>query len=172
MLKKIAITGPESTGKSWLAEQLAKEFNTVWVPEFAREYLSDLHRNYTIDDVVEIAKGQQQNEKLMEIQASEFLFSDTEMFVCSIWTEFVFGKVPEFIRQAVESQQYDLYLLCNIDLPWEPDPLREHPDNREDIFEKYRLALSDANLPYVIINGLGKNRLAEAINAVKKQFLL
>lgn len=170
MFRKIAITGPESTGKSWLAEQLAKSFNTVWVSEFAREYLSKMNTNYTIDDVIAIAKGQLVSEKQSYEKANEFLFCDTEMLVCAIWTDFVFGHIPEFIKEAFENQYYDLYLLCDIDLPWEPDPLREHPDNREQIFEKYKQALTVARLPYVIISGFGENRLNCAINAIHHQF--
>jgi NadR type nicotinamide-nucleotide adenylyltransferase len=170
MLKKIAITGPESTGKSWLAEHLARKFNTVWAPEFAREYLSERKSSYTIDDVVAIAKGQIAQEIFWEGRAADFLFSDTEMLVCKIWTDFVFGKIPKFIQEAFENQQYDLYLLCNIDLPWEPDPLREHPNSRELIFEKYKQALIQAKLPFVIISGVGENRLNHAINVIQQQF--
>jgi NadR type nicotinamide-nucleotide adenylyltransferase len=170
MLKKIAITGPESTGKSWLAEQLAKSFKTVWVSEYAREYLSERSTKYTIDDVIAIAKGQLVLEKQSCVNANEFLFCDTEMLVCTIWTDFVFGYVPDFIKEAFKNQHYDLYLLCDIDLPWESDPLREHPNSRELIFEKYKQALMQAQLPFVIVSGLGENRLNCAINAIHHQF--
>lgn len=171
MLKKIAITGPESTGKSWLAQNLAREHKTLWVPEFAREYLNILKSDYTIEDVVEIAKGQLSREDRMISEAENFLFSDTEMLVCKIWTDFVFGNVPDFIKKAFENQYYDLYLLCDIDLPWEPDPLREHPQSREIIFEKYQNALITADLPFVIISGYGKDRLDNAIKAIQMKFL-
>jgi NadR type nicotinamide-nucleotide adenylyltransferase len=170
MLRKIAITGPESTGKSWLAEHLAKEFNTVWVPEYAREYLSGKDRAYDLEDVVEIAKGQLAHENRLISRANQFLFSDTEMLVCKIWTDFVFNQIPDFIEQAFENQHYDLYLLCDIDLPWEPDPLREHPNSRQIIFDKYKMELTRAHLPFVIINGFGENRLKHAINVIHERF--
>ncbi|NOU46261.1 MAG: ATP-binding protein [Bacteroidales bacterium] len=170
MLRKIAITGPESTGKSWLAGHLAKEFNTVWIPEYAREYLSGKDTAYVLEDVVEIAKGQLAHEHRMIDKANQFLFSDTEMLVCKIWTDFVFNQIPDFIKQAYENQYYDLYLLCDIDLPWEPDPLREHPNSRQIIFDKYKMELTQANLPFAVISGFGENRLKHAINVIHERF--
>lgn len=77
MIKKIAITGPESTGKSLLAEQLARYYNTVYVPEYAREYIDNLNKPYNFDDILKIAKAQLKNEKLLETKANKILFCDT-----------------------------------------------------------------------------------------------
>jgi NadR type nicotinamide-nucleotide adenylyltransferase len=169
-LKRIAITGPESTGKSWLAKKLAAHFKTFYVPEYAREYLSKLDRVYTIDDIVEIARGQLHIEALMATLAGDILIADTEMLVCKIWTEFVFGSTPEPIDLAFQKQEYDIYLLCNIDLPWEPDPLREHPNRRAELFDRYEHYLKEYNLSYGIVNGTGDERLVNAMHILKRHF--
>ncbi|MDP3445296.1 MAG: ATP-binding protein, partial [Ignavibacteria bacterium] len=112
MLKKVAITGPESTGKSWLAEKLAAHFNCNWVPEYAREYLIQLNKPYQLSDVEVIARVQMQKIETASIQEKQLLIVDTEMLVCSIWTEYVFGEIPESINKLTQNQQFNLYLLC------------------------------------------------------------
>ena len=169
-IKRIAITGPESTGKSMLAEKLALHYKTAWVPEFAREYLDQLSRQYRYDDILEIAKGQLRNEKLMVKDTGRYLFCDTELIVTKIWCEVKYGKCHPWIIEHIERHPYDLYLLCNIDLPWEDDPLREHPNKREYLFNLYLNELKGRNLPYKIISGQGDNRIAEAINIIEQSF--
>jgi NadR type nicotinamide-nucleotide adenylyltransferase len=171
MLKKIAITGPESTGKTWLAEQLARYYKAHFVKEYAREYLARLQKPYTLDDIVQIAKGQLAAEKTMEAKSDQLLFADTEMLVCKIWADFVFRETPAFIQQVFEQQHYDLYLLCDIDLPWEADPLREHPDRRKEIMLLYIQALERRKLPYKLVSGLGDERLKQAIAYVDELLL-
>jgi NadR type nicotinamide-nucleotide adenylyltransferase len=171
MLKKIAITGPESTGKSWLAERLAGHYQTHFVKEYAREYLARLQKPYALDDIVQIAKGQLEAEKMLEAKSDQLLFADTEMLVCKIWASVVFGKIPEFIQQAFEKQQYDLYLLCDIDLPWEADPLREHPDRRKEIMGLYKQALTEHKMPFKLVSGKGDERLQHAIAFVDELLL-
>ena len=140
MLKKIVILGPESTGKSTLCEQLAQHYETMWCPEFAREYLLVNGTNYDFEDLEIIAKGQlaledeyatmleNQSETMMENGEHLPLFIDTNMYVAKVWCEFVFEKCHRFILDEIVKRQYDLYLLCNIDLPWVKDELREYPD--------------------------------------------
>jgi NadR type nicotinamide-nucleotide adenylyltransferase len=169
-LKKIAITGPESTGKSWLSTKLAAHYGSLFVPEYAREYLKKLDRPYTLDDVVMIAQGQLHLESIMTKLASGYLFADTEMLVCKIWTEFVFGSTPAFIDQAFERQAYDLYLLCDVDLPWEPDRLREHPHSRQELFSMYEQYLKTYKLPYIVVSGQGKARFNMAIKQIARYF--
>ncbi|MEI7663203.1 MAG: ATP-binding protein [Bacteroidota bacterium] len=159
MILKIAITGPESTGKSMLAEQLAAYYHTAWVPEYAREYLEELGRPYEEKDIVMIAKGQLERESAQMQQASGYLFCDTEMVVTQIWSEVKYKRCDPWILDAVENHRYDLYLLCDIDLPWQYDPLREHPDQRQFLFDLYHNELSRRNFPFVVIRGTGEARL-------------
>lgn len=166
MIRKIAITGPESTGKSTLAQQLATYYNTVFVPEYARTYIAQLQRQYTLEDILHIAKGQVQQEKELINSANQYLFADTELLVTKIWATHAFGQCPEWIEKSYQQQHYDLYLLMNIDLPWQPDPQREHPHQRDFFFEWYQKELSEKKAPFVIISGSEKERLQNAVEAI------
>ncbi len=164
---RIAVTGPESTGKTTLAQQLAQHFDTVWVPEYVREYFEINGSNYAYDDLTKIAKGQLALENKMVEQANCLLFSDTEMLVMKIWSQYKFGKCDPWILNAIETHLYDLFLLCDIDLPWEYDPLRENPSEteRKAIFRLYKKELDNYGFPYGIVSGKGEERIE---NAVKK----
>ena len=167
MLKKIVILGPESTGKSTLCEQLAQHYETMWCPEFAREYLLVNGTNYDFEDLEIIAKGQlaledeyatmleNQSETMMENGEHLPLFIDTNMYVAKVWCEFVFEKCHRFILDEIVKRQYDLYLLCNIDLPWVKDELREYPDlaSRKKLYNIYEDVMINQSVPSVDING-------------------
>ena len=177
-IKKIVIIGPESTGKSSLCELLAKHFHTQWVPEFAREYLLTHGKDYTYNDLLTIAKGQLASEELTvdswQLTGSRLptpssrLFIDTDMYVMKVWCEYVFGKCHQWIIDQASSRKYDLYLLCNTDLPWVKDELREYPDleTREKLFHTYRDIMINQNTPWVEIKGDYDKRLRLAIEAV------
>ncbi len=167
---RIAVTGPESTGKSWLAEKLARHYNTVWVPEYARIYLAKNDGKYVFDDIVKIAKGQKLWEENFLNKADGLLFADTDAIVTKIWSEVVFGKCDEWILHQIENNPYDMYLLCYPDLPWQPDPLRENPDNRLELFELYKNELVSRKLNYKVIKDKGTKRLQNAIDAVDNLF--
>jgi len=171
MVKKVAIIGPESTGKSTLSKRLADHYNTLWVPEYAREYLTVHGMNYTYDSLLDIAKGQVELEEkyLREVQ-KPLLFIDTDMYVMKVWSEFVFGKCHQFIIDQIAARSYDLYLLCNIDLPWSPDPLREYPDPapRQQLFRTYHDILVNQSTPWAIISGNADERLQTAIAACER----
>ncbi|WP_439881408.1 AAA family ATPase [Pontibacter sp. MBLB2868] len=156
---KIAITGPESTGKSTLSEQLAQHYNTVWVPEYARSYVGNLNDAYTLQDIEAIASGQLELEQKLLKQADTLLFSDTDMLVLKIWSEHTFGYCPDWILDKLKQQDYNLCLLMGVDLPWEPDPLREHPHLRQFFYEWYKRELQALNVPFVEIFGLQDERL-------------
>ena len=166
-MKRIAITGPESTGKSTVARQLAAHFNMLWVPEFARDYIAGLNRDYTIHDLEKIARGQLEWQQKAEAQNPEILFTDTELLVIKIWAENAFGTCPKWISEALLNQRFDLYLLMDIDLPWEPDPQREHPHLRAYFFNLYQAELERLNFPYKIISGTQQERFEAALKAVR-----
>lgn len=169
MIKKIAVVGPESTGKSALCRALAIHYKDVWVPEFAREYLNKLGREYVYEDLLHIAEGQLQAEKNLLANARKFLFCDTTLLTIKIWSDFKYGKTDCFILDQLEQQEYDLHLLCNIDLPWEDDPLREHPDQREELFKIHKSELDYYSTDFKIVSGLGSERIENAI-AIINQF--
>jgi nicotinamide riboside kinase len=170
VIRKIAILGPESTGKSWLAEQLASHYQSSWVPEFARTYLNSIQRNYTIQDIEFIAQNQFHKNLLESEKSTDIYFADTEMIVCYIWASYVSEVVPESISKLCLLQNFDLYLLCDIDLPWEPDPLREHPHKRKELFDRYVAELETRNLPYTVISGFGDIRLEHAVSSIETWF--
>lgn len=163
MLKRISITGPESSGKSWLAERLASHYQTHWVPEYARKYLENYGSGYTLEDVINIAKGQIELENKTVKQSHNLLFCDTDLLVTKIWSEVVFGSCPFWIEDQFKNHTYDLYLLCFPDIPWQPDPLRENPENREVLFQLYKDALTKQGFPFKIVKGFGEVRLGNAI---------
>jgi NadR type nicotinamide-nucleotide adenylyltransferase len=170
-MKKVVIIGPESTGKSTLSEQLAKHFNTSWVPEYAREYLMQHGTEYTYDDLLTIAKGQAALEESYLNNAgssSKVLFIDTDQYVMKVWCEFVFGKCHQWVLDQITKRKYDLYLLCNIDLPWVHDTLREYPDlaSRQELYNIYKNILINQSVPWVEISGNYDERLQKAIQAV------
>jgi NadR type nicotinamide-nucleotide adenylyltransferase len=166
MLKRIAITGPESTGKSMLAGQLAAHYGTLWVPEYAREYLNGLNRPYEQDDLPKIARGQLDDEDRLARQAGTFLFCDTELLVIKIWSLYKYHRCDPWIVQQLATHPYDLYLLCDIDLPWAEDPLREHPTLRKYFFDWFYRELVQMKAPLRVVSGLGEERLRNAVSIV------
>jgi NadR type nicotinamide-nucleotide adenylyltransferase len=174
-MKKVVVIGPESTGKSTLCEQLANYYNTSWVPEYAREYLLQHGTNYTYDDLLTIAKGQLALEESYIEKAihSKLLFIDTDQYVMKVWGEFVFGKCHPWILDQITKRKYDLYLLCNIDLPWVEDILREYPDPapRLQLYNIYKNILINQSVPWGEISGNYDERLQKAIHAVNDLFV-
>lgn len=170
MPKRILILGPESTGKSTLAEDLATYFGEPWVPEFAREYLEKIDRPYHFEDLVEIGKGQVLLEDELAKKAKKFLFCDTDLRVIHIWSEHRFGKTDPWVLEEIQRRTYELILLTDIDLPWEPDPLREHPEleMRQYFFEKYQKLAEQSGIPFLTISGDRETRLKTALEAVDK----
>lgn len=165
--KKIVLTGPESTGKSTLAKKLAEYYNLPCVAELARNFIANLGRAYTEDDVLEIARLQIAEEERMLNYNHSAVFFDTDLIITKIWLLHVYGKSPKWIDEALDKYPADLHLLCNYDLPWEPDSVRENPDIRPLLFEKYENEIISLNQSYVIISGVGEERLSNAITAIK-----
>jgi NadR type nicotinamide-nucleotide adenylyltransferase len=168
---KIVIIGPESTGKSTLCSQLAQRYQTLWCPEYAREYLETNGMDYTYDDLLAIAQGQiKLEEKILSTIGSLYstVFIDTDMYVMKVWCEFAFGKCHSWILNQIATRKYDLYLLCNVDLPWIKDELREYPDKetRNKLYHFYKDLMVNQTVPWVDIKGSYEERLQTAINAV------
>jgi len=167
---KIVVIGPESTGKSSLSFALADALKTVWVREHAREYLEHIHRTYTEEDLLEIAKGQIASEEALLQDAKGYLICDTDLYVIKVWSEARYGRCHRQILEMIAARPYDLYLLTYIDVPWTPDPQREHPvhRDREYFYHQYRDIVQQSGVPWVDIRGTESERLATALSAIKK----
>lgn len=166
---RIAIIGPESTGKSELSRQLAEYFHCDWVPELAREYVEQRGNIYTFDDVVEIARLQIEQEKEFDNREdARFVFFDTELIITKVWLEYKYRQVPDFVEQRLDERFYDFYLLLKPDLPWVYDPVRENGDNREFFFDWYEREIRKLGIPYAIIGGVDILRFENAVKAVLK----
>ena len=159
-MKRIAITGPESTGKTSLAQHLARHYACSWIPEYAREYLENTNGLYQREDLDIIAKGQL---NLWQQNNEQLCFYDTEMLVIKVWSEFKYKQVSDFISQALQAQKIDLFLVCKPDIDWEEDELREHPEKREELFEIYLQELEKLRVPYRIVEGQNAERINLAI---------
>lgn len=167
-VRRVAIVGPECTGKTDLARFLASHYQTTWVPEFARSYLEKLHRPYNKGDLTTIAHGQLKIENSMAEQANRFVFCDTNLVVIKIWSEFKYGSCDPEILTLMKQQKYDLHLLTDVDLPWEDDPLREHPHKRQELFDLYKAELENTQTNFTIIRGDYASRRAAAIEAIEQ----
>ncbi len=171
-IKKIAIVGPESTGKSTLSKQLAKYYNVPWVPEYSRYYCEALKEPCTLQDEVNMFYGQVALEKsVLEMTETDFVICDTTFLTVKIWSDAFFGKTPKIVLDALEENPYDFYALLDIDLPWEEDPLRDFPNQREHFMQVWHKELKSLNATYSVIGGLGERRFANAIAAID-DFLL
>jgi NadR type nicotinamide-nucleotide adenylyltransferase len=168
-MKKIVVIGPESTGKSTLCEQLASHYRTVWCPEFAREYLLENGSSYDYDDLLSIAKGQiTLEDKLFSAAQNDLYFIDTDMNVMKVWCEVVFNNCHTWILRQAAERKYDYYLLCDVDLPWVADGLREYPDlqMRKKLFSIYKDLLANNTPPWQIISGTYSARFEKAVEAI------
>jgi len=170
-IKRISILGPESTGKTTLARQLAEHYQTVWVPEFARQFLEQKGERYRYryEDLEIIAKGQLKLEQEIEKKANQYLFCDTDFIVLKIWSSYVFGRVSPYILELVEKHRYDYYLLTNNDVKWEPDPLRESSGTayRKRIFTIYEQELNKLGVSYSIVKGDGAQRFENVLSILE-----
>ena len=152
---KIAIIGPESTGKTTLAKALAQQFNGTYVPEYAREYIERKGtRDVSFDELCDIARHQIEEIKAVSGQPSAVSFFDTELIVTKVWFDYAFGRVPEWLDEAIKRYPMDVYLLTVPDIPWQPDPARYNGSDaiRQELFDRYEAEIQALNIPYYIIN--------------------
>lgn len=172
-LVKVVLFGPESTGKTTLSELLARHYNSVWVPEFARRYLQNKWNNERKtcehDDLIPIAIGQMNRENDLAKRADKVLICDTDLLETKVYSEEYYGGyVDSDLDLAALNNQYDIYLLTYIDTPWEKDDLRDRPEQREEMFNAFEKALIKYNRPYILLTGDVKTRLEKAIKAIDK----
>lgn len=170
-IKKIVITGPESTGKTTLCMQLAKQYNSVYIPEYARFYVENLNRKYTYEDIEHIARKQVTLEKEFVSKANSYLFYDTYLIITKIWFVWCYEQYPKWVDEEIANGEIDLFLLLNTDIQWEKDLIRENNgENRQKLFELYKNELEKFHKNYIIINGIGQERFRNALNAINKLY--
>lgn len=160
---RIAVTGPESSGKTTLCESLASHFKVAYIPEFARTYLEKTKGSYQQVDLDEIAKGQLKN---ILAATSSIVISDSDFSVMEVWSLYKYGKVSPFIKALVKENTFDLHILCTPDIPWEDDPLRENPTTRDLLFEHYKKSLEKYAKHFITVSGSHHKRLEESIQSV------
>lgn len=164
---KIALFGPESTGKTTLAKQLAEYYKTDWVPEFARDYLQEKWDKSKaicdVNDMLPIAYGQTQLENEKMATANQYLFCDTNLMVTKVFSEVYYNYCDPLLDQAAREHEYDLFFLTDIDVPWEKDDLRDKPEGRETVFSVFKQSLIDNNKPFITLSGDASLRLKKAV---------
>lgn len=165
--KIIVITGAESTGKTTLTNALAEHFNVPLIPEIAREVVENLERKYNYKDVEQIALKQVEKYKELLPSNHPYIFIDTWLLNTKVWFEEVFNKVPSWLNSSIAENTIDLFLVCDIDLPWVFDPVRENGGkNRVVLHNKYIEQIKSYNFKYKKITGLSENRFNNALEAV------
>lgn len=167
-MRRISLTGPESSGKSTLVKALASHYNCPFTVEFSREYLTQRNGKYDQNDLIAILNGQLELENKAGGNEAPFLFCDSDPLVIWIWTKVKFGTVDPIIESAWKEHLYDLYILVYPDLPWEYDPLRENENDRDLLFSMYEEKLKTEKRPYIIVKGSHKNRLSQAISSLNE----
>jgi len=165
---KVVVIGPESTGKSTLSAQLAAHYQTLWVPEYARQYLEELPRPYEQHDLLTIAKGQLALEDELAAKANRLLICDTDLHVIKVWSDHKYGNCDPEILAHMANRHYDLYLLTYVDIPWEEDPQREHPDPamREYFYNVYKDIVAASGTPWAEIKGGIEERKRKAVEII------
>ncbi|MDR2825158.1 MAG: ATP-binding protein [Prevotellaceae bacterium] len=163
------LNGPESTGKTSLASTLAAHFGGTWLPEYAREYVENLHREYTCRDVCHIAHRQIEEQNQMKKNNSEIAFFDTDLIITKVWLLYKYKKMPLFIDKYLQKNPIDCYLLCFPDIEWQNEIVREHGTDAERLFffDWYKREIEKTGKPFYIIKGQNAERLQNAINCVK-----
>lgn len=168
---RIAIIGPECSGKTTLAMHLSQLLNEPMVPEFSRMYFAGRKYEYDQDDILNIALGQEKLELQHESFSKKILICDTNNLVNWVWSEYRYGNVPAMLKATYQPQRYALQLLCKPDVPWESDPLRENASRLEDIYNYYLRILHEGEIPYISVEGDFLQRYQIALAALEKMGL-
>lgn len=168
-VRTVCLVGAESTGKTTLAERLARSIGTVWAPEYARGYLegrADPLGTLTLDDMEAVARGHLAQAERLRAQASKVLILDTDLTTTAIYSRHYLGACPAWIEDAAERERHDLYLLCAPDTPWVADAQRDLPRLRAELHARFEESLRQRRLPYVELRGAWDERFARAADAV------
>ncbi|MBT8293487.1 MAG: ATP-binding protein [Eudoraea sp.] len=170
---KVVLFGPESTGKTTLAKDLANHYKTEWVPEYAREYLQEKwnkeQKTCEPHDLIPIAEGQMRLENYLTEKANKLLICDTDLLETKVYSEaYYLGYCDPVLEKYALENSYDLYLLTSIDIPWEKDDLRDKPNEREHMFLYFKETLEKYKKNFVILNGDNQKRLALATKFIDK----
>ncbi len=170
-LIKVVLYGPESTGKTTLAKQLAEHYNTLWVPEYMREYLQkkwDQEKKLVSkEDLLPIAEGQMKLEIKASGKVKNLLICDTNLLELKVYSEYYYnGFCPPEIKKEATKNKYSIYFLTYIDTPWDPDILRDRPNNREEMFRIFEAELKKQNFPYKILKGNEMERFKRAVKII------
>lgn len=169
-VKKICIYGPESTGKTTLAKQLAEHFGTNWIPEYARGWIEKNGFTFGYKDIERFGRGQVRIEKKASEKANRFLFCDTDSITTSIYSQQYFGKVPPLVEKLAKSNRFDFYLFTEIDLPWKKDKLRDLGHKRREMRDIFEKALKERKIPFEVVKGKGPERLRAAVRVIGRHF--
>ena len=164
-MTKVIVTGPESSGKTTLCKQLSEQFKIPFTEEFSRKYIDNLDREYLQEDLVIIAKEQLKNEQLTT-NNKQLSLHDTDLITLKIWSEYKYGNCNDWITSQIEQQKQEkrFYFLCSPDIPWQDDPQRENPHNRDELFEIYKVKLEQLDHKYFILEG--QKRLENSIKKI------
>src|SRR5699024_2120395 len=170
-IKRVVLYGPESTGKTTLAKQLAAHYNTNWVPEYMRTFLEKKtlipgEEIVAYKELEIIARGQIKAENTLSKTANKFLFCDTNLLELQVYAEHYFEKCPKAITTYARKNKYDLYILTYIDVPWQADVMRDRPENRKEMFALFEQKLKENNLPYITVKGNERERLEQAVSYI------
>ena len=169
MCLKIAFTGPESTGKTSLSMLVAETFKGVYIPEYSRSFLEKTNGFYEEQDLVTIALGQCEALQNVLISGNHLLVSDTDMTVMKVWSQFKYGRVSPVIEQLYQEESFDHLFLCDTDIPWEEDPLREHPESRDELFALYLEMIQAKTKNFTIVKGSLGERLSQVKYVLKEK---
>lgn len=159
MLNKIVISGPESSGKTTLFNDLCNSYSLIGVSEYARDYIGNLKRSYSYDDILLIADKQYKNEQILLKSKEPFVLTDTDLLTLEIWCEFKYNKCHPFIKDKLRANLPNVYLLCHPEVPWEYDSQRENPNDRMALFEIYKNKIKSLGVDYQVLKGDRLTRL-------------
>ena len=159
LMKKVVITGPESSGKTTLFNAIEEKFGIAGVPEFARVYIDQLDRPYVQGDLIEIANGQLQLEQKFSNENKDLLLCDTDLLTIKVWSEYKYGICDPIILNQLMHHLPDYYVLASPDIPWEPDPQRENPKERDELFQIYQKEILTLKIPSIIVAGSQEQRM-------------